>query len=224
MSYRLAIFDFDGTLADSLPWFQSIFADIAGEFGLRALDAEERERLRALQPREILTRVGVPATKVPRIARRLRQLKAMEAARLPLFPGAADLLRDLASRGVPCAVVSSDTEVSIRLTLGAENAALVDRYACGASLFGKARKLRQVLRHYAMPASQALYVGDELRDAEAARAVGMGFAGVSWGYSTPEALSKQRPDRLFTSMMEIASAFAADTTVGSGPSAPEPSG
>ena len=50
MSYRLAIFDFDGTLADSLPWFQSIFADIAGEFGLRALDAEERERLGACSP------------------------------------------------------------------------------------------------------------------------------------------------------------------------------
>ena len=29
MKYRLAIFDFDGTLADSLPWFRSVFNSVA---------------------------------------------------------------------------------------------------------------------------------------------------------------------------------------------------
>jgi phosphoglycolate phosphatase len=207
VSYSLAIFDFDGTLVDSLPWFLGVFTGVAEEFGLRSVGAEERQRLRGLQPREILGKLGVPLWKVPHIARRVRQLKAREAHRLPLFPGAVDLLHDLARRGVPRAIVSSDTEANVRLTLGPENAALIERYACGAGLFGKAPKLRQVLRHYAMPAAEALYVGDELRDAEAARAVGIAFAGVCWGYATPEVLLSQRPDRLFSSMAEIAPAF-----------------
>ena len=214
MSYRLAIFDFDGTLVDSLPWFQNVFAGVAREFGLRPVDSEERQRLRALHPREILARLGVPVWKVPRISRRFRQLKAVEAHRLPLFPGVEELLRDLAHRRVPRAIVSSDAEANVRLTLGPENAALIDLYACGASLFGKPRKLRHVLKHFAMPPAKALYVGDELRDAEAARAAGMAFGGVAWGYATREALLQQRPALLFSRMAEIAPAFSTGPVVG----------
>ena len=87
--------------------------------------------------------------------------------------------------------------------------ALIDHYACGAGLFGKPPKLRQVLRRYGMQPAEALYVGDEMRDAEAARAVGIAFAAVSWGFATPEALRRQTPERLFASVAEIAPAFGA---------------
>lgn len=207
VTYRLAIFDFDGTLADSYPWFVRVVGAVAEEFGLRPVGAEERQLLRGCHPREIIARLGVPLWQVPRIARRMRQLKAQEAHRLPLFPGVADLLHDLARRGVPRSIVSSDSEANIRLTLGPGHARLIDHYACGAGLFGKPPKLREVLRRHGMRAAEALYVGDELRDAEAARAVGIAFAAVTWGYSTPEALRAQRPDRLFASVPEIAGAF-----------------
>ena len=146
---------------------------------------------------------------VPRIARRLRQLKALEAHRLPLFPGVVELLGDLARRGVPRAIVSSDAEANIRLTLGPA-AALIDHYGCGAGLFGKPPKLRQVVGRFAVRPAEALYVGDEVRDAEAARAVGISFAAVSWGFATPEAWRRQAPERLFASVAEISSAFAAE--------------
>ena len=214
MSYRLAIFDFDGTLADSFPWFQRVFGLVAEEFGLRKVGAEERQALRGCHPREALARLGVPLWQVPRIARRMRQLKSLEAHRLPLFPGVVELLRDLARRGVPRAIVSSDAEANIRLTLGPDHAALIDHYACGAGLFGKPPKLRQVLRRCGMRPGEALYVGDELRDAEAARAVGIAFAAVSWGFATPEALRRQAPDLLFASIADIAPAFMAQPVPG----------
>ena len=137
----------------------------------------------------------------------MRQLKAQEAHRLPLFPGVVDLLRELARRGVARAIASSDAESNVRLTLGPENAGLVDHYACGASLFGKTAKLRRVVQRFAVPPSQAIYVGDELRDGEAARAAGIGFGAVAWGYATTDALRAQAPDRLVTSIAEIAPAF-----------------
>ena len=56
--------------------------------------------------------------------------------------------------------------------------------------------------------AQAIYVGDELRDGEAARAAGIAFAAVAWGYSAPEALQAQAPDRFFTCVAEIAPALA----------------
>lgn len=208
MSYRLAIFDFDGTLADSFPWFANALERVAAEFGLRPIDAEERQVLRGCHPREVLARLEVPLWQVPPIARRMRQLKALDAHRLPLFPGTVELLRQLDRQGVVRAIASSDSEANVRSTLGQDNAALIDHYACGASLFGKAAKLRQVVRRSGIQPSEAIYIGDELRDGEAARSAGMAFAAVAWGYATPEALLAQRPDRFFASIDEIGNAFA----------------
>ena len=207
MTYHLAIFDFDGTLADSLPWFLEIYDQLAAEFGLRRVDRSEREALRSRPATEVLARVGVATWQLPRIAHRLRRLKAQHAARIPLFPGVGDLLRDLARRGIPRAIVSSDTESNVRATLGADHAGLIEHWDCGAGLFGKPAKLRRVVRRSGLPSAAALYVGDELRDAEAARAAGIGFGAVAWGYSTADALRAQAPDRLFTSVADIAPAF-----------------
>ena len=76
MRYDLAIFDSDGTLVDSFPWFARVLNDVADRFGFRRTDAAEREALRACGSREILHRLGVPAWKLPMIAAHMRALKA----------------------------------------------------------------------------------------------------------------------------------------------------
>jgi phosphoglycolate phosphatase len=65
-----------------------------------------------------------------------------------------------------------------------------------------------VLRRAGVRVQEAIYVGDELRDGDAARAVGIAFGAVTWGYATPDALRALSPDRLFTSIEEIAPAIA----------------
>jgi phosphoglycolate phosphatase len=46
-------------------------------------------------------------------------------------------------------------------------------------------------------------IGDETRDAEAARAVGAAFGAVSWGYASVDALRTHAPDEFFFSMDDI---------------------
>ena len=45
--------------------------------------------------------------------------------------------------------------------------------------------------------SEVICVGDEIRDAEAARAVGAAFGAVAWGYTDLEALRAHRPEMVF---------------------------
>lgn len=203
-TYRLVIFDFDGTLADSFPWFTGVLDQTADRFGFRRVDAAEREALRASSSREILRRFGVPHWKLPMIAAHMRRLKAEAADRIPLFEGTGEMLRRLSEKGVQLGIVSSDAEENVRRTLGPDHAARIIHYGCGASLFGKHSKLQQVLRRSGVPAGQAIYVGDEVRDAEAARAAGVAFGAVSWGYAKPEVLEAQRPAEFFASMEAIA--------------------
>jgi phosphoglycolate phosphatase len=91
--------------------------------------------------------------------------------------------------------------------LGHKNAALIDHYGCGASIFGKPPKFRQVLRRSGVRAHEAICIGDEVRDAEAAHSLGIPFAAVSWGYATPELLASQEPDQMFVSVGDITRAI-----------------
>ena len=134
----------------------------------------------------------------------MRRLAARDAACLPLFPGMGDCLRQLARGGVVLAIVSSNSEATIRRVLGPELSALVTHWQCGAALFGKPRRLRAVLRRAGVPAWRAVLIGDEMRDIEAARAVGMASATVAWGYNTEGALRAAGPDLFFGRAAEIA--------------------
>jgi phosphoglycolate phosphatase len=208
MSPRLIIFDFDGTLADSVVWLASVFNDVARAHGFRTIDAAEMAMLRGRGNREIVRYLGVPGWKMPFIAMDMRKRAAAAAAQLKLYADAPELLRELHGKGVTLAIVSSNGEPTVRQVLGPELAGLVSHYGCGASIFGKAAKFRAVLKTAGLAAKEALSVGDEVRDIEAARQVGIAAAAVSWGYATREILAAQSPDHLFDAPLQILQAIA----------------
>jgi phosphoglycolate phosphatase len=206
MPYSLVILDLDGTLSDSLPWFRRHVNNVADRFGFRRVAEDEVEPLRRLGSRDILKRLDVPLWKLPLIARHMRRLKAEHIGDIPLFPGVDAMLRRLHDAGLRLALVSSDNEANARTQLGA-SADLFAFFECGASIFGKAAKFRSVLRRAGATPAQAIAIGDELRDIEAARAAGIACAAVTWGYAAPEALGALAPDLLLERMEDIAAAL-----------------
>ena len=182
----------------------SLVNDVADRFRFARLDEARMERLRSAGPFETLKELGVPRWKLPLIARHMRRLKAHDAHRTTLFPGVPAMLRRLKDRGVTLAVVSSDAEANVRRTLGPLNAGLIDAYACGVPVFGKPGRMRQLLRRGRFQPAEVIAIGDEIRDIEAARSVGIAFGAVSWGYARPAALAARAPAVLFATMDEIA--------------------
>jgi len=211
--YSLAIFDLDGTLADSFPWFLRTINDVADRFGFRRVAEEDVEELRHASTREILSRLEVPLWKLPAIARYARRLKAEAAAEIPLFAGVEAMLETLSRSGVQLALVTSDSEANAREKLG-EAAALFSHFDCAASLFGKPAKFRRVIRRAGAALDQVISIGDEVRDVEAARAVGIACGAVCWGYAAPAALRALGPDHTFERMDEIADALCRNRRVG----------
>ena len=114
------------------------------------------------------------------------------------------MLHSLRDAGLQVAVVSSNSEETIQKILGPEISAAVHQYSCGASLFGKASKLRATLRKAGgIPPPQSIYIGDEIRDAIAAREVGMAFGAVAWGFTTLSALKREKPVLHFKTVADI---------------------
>ena len=202
MPYSLVIFDLDGTLANSFPWFRHHVNGVADRFSFRRIADEDIDGLRHAGSREILARLDVPLWKLPLIARHLRRLKALHIADIPLFHGAETMLHTLAGAGLDLALVSSDSEANARRQLG-EAAALFSHCDCGASLFGKAVKFRRVVRRAGRKPAQTIAIGDEVRDIEAARAAGIACGAVQWGFAAPEVLRALGPDLTFERMEDI---------------------
>jgi phosphoglycolate phosphatase len=203
MGTKLVLFDFDGTLADSFAWFARVVNDTADRFRFKRIEPEESDMLRGKSAREVVRHLGVPAWKLPIIAHHMRQRQAAEIAQTKLFDGTAGMLRTLHASGIAIAVVTSNTESNVRAVLGPDLARLVSYFRCGAALFGKATKLTSVLRESGVTASDAICIGDELRDMDAARVAGIAFGAVAWGYTRPDALLQSSPDEMFHSMDEI---------------------
>jgi len=202
--YRLVIFDFDGTLADSGDWFLAQADDLADRFRFKKVTPDEVEMLRGRTTREVIRYLGIPRWKLPRMARHMHARLAAEADKIKLFPGVEALLAELDDAGVEIAVVTSNAERNARAILGAANVARVRHWECGASLFGKARRFRRVLRRSGVARGDAISVGDETRDITAARRVGIAAGAVTWGYARRDALITLGPDRLYDDAAAVA--------------------
>jgi phosphoglycolate phosphatase len=208
MTYKLVVFDFDGTLADSLGWFIGTLGELASRHGFRHVTEAEIAMLRGYDSRAIIRYLGVPHWRLPFIAADLRGRAAAEAAKIGLFDGIAPLLDALHRNGIPCGIVSSNAEATVRGVLGPERAGIVGFYECGVDVFGKAKRFRRMMRRAGMKPRETIFIGDEQRDIEAAQAVGAAAGAVTWGVATRELLARCTPTMMFDHPGEIVSAVA----------------
>ena len=113
-------------------------------------------------------------------------------------------MKKLHDNGHVIAIVSSNSYKNIHHVLGSENMALIKFHECGASMFNKPDKLRKVLQTSGFKPAESIYIGDELRDIDAAHKAKIASGSVTWGYYREEPLKAKSPDELFVSIDEIA--------------------
>lgn len=203
MKYDLVAFDFDGTLADTIPWFESVMDGVAEKYHFRKVDERDKEFLRQCDSREILRYLGVPIWKMPQIASHIRTLMQEVVPNVGLFDGIGTALHQMSAAGAKLAVVSSNSLQNVRRVLGHDIAGLIDYYECGASIFGKPAKLRRLLKLTGVDCRRTILIGDELRDIDAARAANICAGAVAWGYNAVPALLARQPDEVFLNVPEI---------------------
>lgn len=199
----LVVFDFDGTLADSMPWFLDTINGAAARFGFRPLDGARVDEYRGMGARQLMAELGVRWWQIPRVTAYMRASMRERLPEVSLFAGVDGMLATLRAASVKLALLTSNDRHNVETLLGPRLLAHFDTVATGAPIFGKRRRLVQVLRHCAVAPSRALCIGDETRDADMADSLGVPFAGVAWGYATPAALQPRSAVPLFRTMPDI---------------------
>lgn len=70
-------------------------------------------------------------------------------------------------------------------------------------MFGKGRVLGHVIQKQKLHQQKVVYVGDEVRDIEAAREAGIPIVAVSWGFNSVHRLQQSQPDYVVTDPKQL---------------------
>lgn len=202
------LFDFDGTIADSLAAIVNITNRLAPEFGYRPTPLAEVEALKGLSARQLIRYSGIPVLKIPALLRRVRSEVRLESAAIPPCQGIPETIRALHAQRHTLAVITSNTPEAVRAFLMANQ---LEEYfisvAGGGTLFRKGKLIVRCLEQRQFLPHQTIYVGDEVRDIDAARFAGVRPVSVSWGFNSRAALAAAEPDWLIddpTQLLAIA--------------------
>lgn len=202
MPYKYLVWDFDGTLADTLPGALEIYNTLAPTHGFETI--EDVESMRSLDTRAFLRSRGIPLVKLPAFVREFLKMQRGRIAGTRVFPEVLEVLEQLRAQGCRLGIVSSNKEDNIQTCLRANHAEEFFTFVIGYfRLFGKHRAILRAMNDSKAVPAEVLYVGDEVRDIEAARKAGVDVAAVTWGFHTRKLLAQNEPTHLIDHPVEL---------------------
>jgi phosphoglycolate phosphatase-like HAD superfamily hydrolase len=202
MKYDLLVWDFDGTLADTLALSLRIYNEVAGKHGYRPVT--DPEGARHLSTLAFLKAHGIPLLKLPLLVREFLAAQRREIASVRLFPEIAQTVSELRDMNCRLGVLSSNSRDNILACLESNGAAGAFDFIVGYTrLLGKGRALRRLLKDQKAVPGKVLYIGDEVRDIEAAREAMADVAAVTWGLHAGEFLAQHAPTYLVSRPAEL---------------------
>lgn len=197
------IFDFDGTIADSFGVIKNILLNLSDDFGYKKPTDKQINLLRTKHPKEIMRILGLSYFKLPFLIHRVDKEIQRQIAAVKPIEGIKEVLIQLKSQHYLLGMVTSANEKNVSAFLKNNDLEVFDFIQTGSSIFGKARILKKVLKKQKIGKKEVLYVGDEIRDIEAARKVGIKMIAVTWGFNNREGLQQFHPDVLIDTPSEL---------------------
>ena len=199
------IFDFDGTIVNSGPL---VFKNLCQYTDRTDLSWSE---LRNLPSNEVVNALGISKLDFPKLIVQIRSAFKKELPEQPIVEGIAEAITELREKGHTLHIVSSNSEENIEEFLELNN--LREAFSTITSfftIFGKAHGINKVLSEIKVPPPDAVYIGDETRDIQAATKVGMTALAVCWGYNSEAALSGYKPDYLARTPRDLVTILCKD--------------
>ncbi len=201
---KTLIFDFDGTIADTVPAGFEIANALADEFNYKKLDQSQLSYYRGISSKEVIREMGISYFKLPLLARRFRKILRERLAELPTVKGMDEELGVLHQQGFKMGILTSNSEENVTRFLANNNWEKYFQFAkCNVRLFHKSGTIKTLLKKHQLNPKQTLLIGDETRDIEAARKCGIIMMAVSWGFHTGALLRSYHPDYLIHHPSEI---------------------
>lgn len=192
---KAVIFDFDGTIVDSLP---GVIKVLEGFTRHRVSIHNEKDLAEYRQKSiiQLVRKMRVSQWKWPILALVGRRLFRHHLRSVTVHEGLPELIEKLHGH-VKLYVLSTNRVENIRKYLswhGLEQY-FTDIYG-EASFFSKKRKMLQLLSREGLRPDDVWCIGDEVIDVKSAHAAGMKVVAVTWGYASRTGLIEHKPEAI----------------------------
>ena len=204
---KAILFDFDGTIAETEELGASIFNSLAKQYGFGQITRANVDELRSQGPRGAMKTLSIPLLRVPTVMRTLRQGIRTALPTLAVAPGMRSTIKTLKERGYKLAIVTTQSEENVHAFLKNHHMEYFDYFQTGIGLFGKARAIKKLVSREELGDYELAFVGDEIRDIEAAKKNGIKVIGVTWGVNSREGLEGAGPDYIVSNAGELVKLF-----------------
>ena len=188
VSVGAVLFDLDGTLVDSAPGIRRCADATLVEHGLPPLAPSEVGRFIGPPLRDSFATIGAPETMLDVLVATYRRHYAGGGIHeFTVYPGIADVIDALAEKRIPIGVATSKLTASAEIVLEAAGLRAGLDFVVGSEPDGRRGTKTAVVadalgRLGPGAAVGTVLVGDREHDAIGARATGIRFVGVAWGY------------------------------------------
>lgn len=203
MRYKYVFFDFDGTLADTEEVNFVIYQKLAEKYNLRNITIDELGHIKKMSAKELMAYVELKKRYLPFMLKRGKNLLKQDMKNIkPCKPDILSTVAELKKMGIKTAIITTNSKTNVEMFLEKNDAYIFD-FIASASMFGKETKMRRIMKKEKLCKNEVLYVGDEIRDINAAKNAGIDIASVGWGYNTVESLKKNNPEYLVMEPNEL---------------------
>jgi len=197
------LFDFDGTIADSIRPLYELMNRLAPRFGREPISWEEFDQLRDMNAAQIVKHLKVPFSKmasaVPMVLSEYHKI----VHELQPCAGIVELLNNLSENKISYALLSSNKSENVSAFLGRFNLGGFEWVEGTNGILAKHRRLAHQIRKHQLHKNELYYIGDESRDIEAAKRCKIKVIAVTWGFHTEAHLRAAQPDYLVSEPAEI---------------------
>lgn len=197
------IFDLDGTLVNSLDIFIKLGNQMAEKYGYQPLNEESIKELLKLPMKKRIEVLKIPRFKLPKIGLEVLRRFNEYAAKVEPIVGIRELLELLHDKGYKLNIVSSNSLDNINAFLEANNIKLFDNIQSSRGLFDKHVTINRLISKLGVKKDEVIYIGDECRDIEACKKIGIKVISVLWGFDPKELLEKAEPNFIVSKPNEI---------------------
>jgi phosphoglycolate phosphatase len=206
--FRLLVFDWDGTLADSTGIIAAAIQQACRDLGLPAPDDVAARFVIGLGLADALRHVApaLPAEDYPRLSERYREHYLARDPDIPLFGGAREMLDELDARGFLLAIATGKSRVGLARALAQQG--LTHRFVasrCADEGFPKPHPdmLLALMDRCGVAPAETLMIGDTTHDLALARNAGAASLAVSYGAHDSDGFAEWSPLATVASIEEL---------------------
>ncbi len=198
------VFDFDGTLVESVKAMVQIINNLSDVYNFRKVKESEIEDFKKNGSKQMIKKLGIPLIKLPKIIIEIRKGLNKQIETLMPVKDIPKIIRLLSKRGYRLGILTSNSSTNVKSFLKRNNLEYFDFVHSESNFFGKDKSLKKLKKRLI----NLVYVGDETRDIEAGKKCNVKVIAVTWGLNARKPLIHCKPDWLISDPKKLLTIFS----------------